>query len=96
MIILYVLREKIPTEMAINEYSALPLDEDIDVDVDVEELKGNEYELKIWKSAEAFKNKKKILIEEMENKLQEMIADEDIKSKYTKDLENFPRKPHPE
>lgn len=38
LIILYVLREKIPIEMAISEYSLLPLDEEIEVKIDEEEL----------------------------------------------------------
>lgn len=52
--------------MAINEYSLLPLDEEIDVTFDVENLKENDFEYKIWKSAEAFKKKKNIVLAELE------------------------------
>lgn len=58
MIILYVLREKIPIEIAINEYSKVPLNEEIEVRIDISEWEEDDFELKIWRSVEAFKRKK--------------------------------------
>ena len=51
--------------MAISEYSLLPLDEEIQVKIDEDELQEDEFEYKIWKSAEGFKRKKKTVLAEL-------------------------------
>ena len=68
--------------MAINQYSALPLSEDIFVDLSLDEI-DNEFEKKIWKSAEAFEKKKTMMKIEIQKARDITESLEERKSRFT-------------